>query len=80
MQDLVVDLVELNEIPVYPLLKFVQVLPLNGSLSIRCVNHATQLGVICKLVECALDVTVSVTVENKGLHRTAKVGRFLQKE
>lgn len=79
MQDLVVDLVELNEIPVHPLLKFVQVLPLNGSLSFRCVNH-TKFGVICKLVDCALDVTVSLTVENKGLHRTAQVGRFLQKE
>ncbi|KAK4829950.1 hypothetical protein QYF61_007941 [Mycteria americana] len=34
----------------HPLLELVQD-PLDGILSLQCVNHTTQLGVICKLAE-----------------------------
>ena len=42
-----------------PLLKLVQV-PLDGIPSLRRVNRTTQLGVVCKLAEDALDPTVYV--------------------
>ena len=42
-----------------PLLKLVQV-HLDGILSFRCVNCTTQLGVICKLAEGALNTTMSL--------------------
>ena len=45
------------------LLKLVQV-PLNGILSLRRVNHTTQLGVTCKLAEGALNPTVYVIDED----------------
>ncbi|PKU42161.1 hypothetical protein llap_7535 [Limosa lapponica baueri] len=38
--------------------------PLNGILSLRCVNYTPQLGVICKLAGGALDPTVYVIDED----------------
>jgi len=46
-----------------PLLKLVQ-LPLDGISSLRHVNCTTQLGVIGKLAEGALDPTAYVTDED----------------
>ncbi|KAK4818032.1 hypothetical protein QYF61_004156 [Mycteria americana] len=46
-----------------PLLELVQV-PLDGILSLRRVNRTTQLGVVCKLAEGALDPTVCVIDED----------------
>lgn len=51
------------------LLKLVQVL-LDGIPSFICVNPTNQLGVICKLVEDALDPLAYVTVKN---HETVLV-------
>ncbi|KAK4823355.1 hypothetical protein QYF61_001703 [Mycteria americana] len=56
-QDLALGLVEPHEVHTGPVLKSVQV-PLDGIPSLRCVNRTTQLGVICKLAEGALDPTV----------------------
>jgi len=42
-----------------PLLELVQVL-LDGILFFRCVDRSTQLGVICKLAEGALDLAKSL--------------------
>ncbi|KAK4811032.1 hypothetical protein QYF61_015736 [Mycteria americana] len=50
-----------------PLLQIVQV-PLDGILFFWCVNCTTQLGVICKLAEGALDLTVYVIDENIEQH------------
>ncbi|GAB0180776.1 cAMP-dependent protein kinase inhibitor alpha [Grus japonensis] len=63
VQDLALGLVELHEVHMGPPLKPVQV-PLDGIPSLRCVNCTTQLGVICKLAECALDPTVYVIDED----------------
>lgn len=52
-----------HEVPVDLLLEFVQV-PLDGILSIRHVTHTTQLGVICKLAEGALNATVYIIDED----------------
>ena len=60
VQDLALGLAELHEVHMGPLLKLVQV-PLDGIPSLRCVNHTTQLGVICKFAEGALDPTASLT-------------------
>ncbi|KAJ7414787.1 hypothetical protein BTVI_40212 [Pitangus sulphuratus] len=46
-----------------PFHELVQV-PLDGILSLRCVNHTTQLGVICKLAEGALNPFVYVIDED----------------
>ena len=48
------------------LLELVQVIldMLDGIPSLRCVNRTTQLGVICKLAEGALDPTVYVIDED----------------
>ncbi|KAK4812855.1 LOW QUALITY PROTEIN: hypothetical protein QYF61_022581, partial [Mycteria americana] len=62
-QDLVLGLVEPHEVRMGPLLKLVQV-PLDGILSLRLVNCTTQLGVICKLAEGALDPAVYVSDED----------------
>ena len=53
-------LVEPHEVHMGPLLELVQV-PLDGVPSLRHVNRITQLGVICKLAEGALNPTVYVT-------------------
>ncbi|KAK4829736.1 hypothetical protein QYF61_006445 [Mycteria americana] len=63
VQDLALDLVEPHEVHMGPLLKFVQV-PLDGILSLRHVNRTTQLGVVFKLAEGALDPTVCVIDED----------------
>jgi len=59
VQDLALDLVEPPEVWTGPLLKLVQVL-LGGVPSLRYVYRTTQLGVICKLAEGALDPTESL--------------------
>ena len=43
-----------------PLFKFVQI-PLNGITSFCYINCITQLGVVCKLAEGALDPTISIS-------------------
>ncbi|KAK4831353.1 hypothetical protein QYF61_017484 [Mycteria americana] len=63
VQDLAVSLVEPQEVHMDPLLELVQV-PVNGTLSLRHVNCTTQLGVVCKLAEGALDPTVYVIDED----------------
>ncbi|KAK4827791.1 hypothetical protein QYF61_021744 [Mycteria americana] len=42
--------------------------PLDDILSFRCVNCTTQLGVVCKLAEGALNLTVNVIDENIERH------------
>ncbi|KAK4825882.1 hypothetical protein QYF61_003156 [Mycteria americana] len=61
VQDPVLGVVEPYKGHMGPLLELVQV-PLDGIPSLRHVNHTTQLGVICKLAEGALDPTVYVIV------------------
>ena len=61
---LALGLVEPHEVCTGPSLKPVQV-PLDGSPSFHCVDHTTQLGVISRLAEGALNSTVHVT--NKGI-------------
>ncbi|PKU47022.1 hypothetical protein llap_2675 [Limosa lapponica baueri] len=51
------------EVHTGPLLEIVQV-PLAGILSLGCVSCTTQLGVICKLAEGALNPTVHVIDED----------------
>ncbi|KAK4816042.1 hypothetical protein QYF61_011050 [Mycteria americana] len=62
VQDLALGLVEPHKVHMGPLLELVQV-PLDGNPSLRHVNCTTQLGVICKLAEGALDPTVYVIDE-----------------
>ncbi|KAK4821092.1 hypothetical protein QYF61_013420 [Mycteria americana] len=50
VQDLALGLVELHEVCTGPPLKPVKV-SLDGILSLQCVNHSTQLGIISKLAE-----------------------------
>jgi len=59
VQDLALGLVEPHEVHTGPFLKFVQV-PLDGIPSFWCVNCTTQLGVICKVAEGALDLAKSL--------------------
>jgi len=59
MQDLTLSLVEPHEVHMGPLLKLVQV-PLDGIPSFWRVNRTTQLGVVCKLADSALDLTKSL--------------------
>jgi len=59
MQDPALGLVEPHEVQAGPLLELVQV-PLDGILSLRRVGCATQLGVICRLVEGPLDLSMSL--------------------
>jgi len=59
MQDLALGLAEPHEVHTGALLKLVQV-PLDGILSFWCISCTTQLGVICKLAEGALDLTKSL--------------------
>ncbi|KAK4824943.1 hypothetical protein QYF61_021631, partial [Mycteria americana] len=63
VQDPALGLVEPHEVHMGPLLELVQV-PLDGILSLRHVNHTTQLGVVCKFAEGALDPTVCVIDED----------------
>jgi len=57
MQDPALGPVEPHEGHTGPLLELSQV-PLDGIPSLWCVNRTTQLGVICKLAEGALDPAV----------------------
>ncbi|KAK4827398.1 LOW QUALITY PROTEIN: hypothetical protein QYF61_017803 [Mycteria americana] len=66
-QDPTLGLVEPHEVHTGPLLQLVQV-PLDGIPSLRHVNCTTQLGVICKLAEGALDPIVNVTDEDIKQH------------
>jgi len=59
VQDFALGLVEPHELHTGPLLQLVQV-PLEGIPSFWCVSCITQLGVICKLAEGALDLTNSL--------------------
>ncbi|PKU46696.1 serine-rich hypothetical protein [Limosa lapponica baueri] len=63
VQDAALGFVEPHEVHMGPLLKPVQI-PLDGIPCLSCVNHATQLGVICKLSESALNPTVRVIDED----------------
>ena len=63
VQDPTLGLVEPREVHMGRLLKHVQV-PLDGILSLRHVDCTTQLGVICKLAEGALDPAVCITDED----------------
>ncbi|KAK4806889.1 hypothetical protein QYF61_012610 [Mycteria americana] len=63
VQDLALGLVEPHEVHMGPLLGLVQV-PLDGIPSLRRVNRTTQLGVICKFAEGALDPAVYVIDED----------------
>ncbi|KAK4820994.1 hypothetical protein QYF61_009460 [Mycteria americana] len=60
VQDPALGLVEPHEVHTGPLLQ----VPLDGILSLRCVNRTTQLDVICKLAEGALNPTVYVIDED----------------
>ena len=59
VHDLALGLVEPHEVHMDPLLELVQ-MPLNGTLSLRRVNCTTQLGVVSKLAEGALNPTMSL--------------------
>jgi len=60
VQNPALGLVELHEVLTCPLLKPDQV-PLDDRLSLQCVDHTTQLGVIGTLAEGALNPTVHVS-------------------
>ncbi|KAK4819472.1 LOW QUALITY PROTEIN: hypothetical protein QYF61_004698 [Mycteria americana] len=66
-QNPALGLVEPHEVHTGPLLQLVQV-PLDDIPSFWRVNCTTQLGVICKLAEGALDLAVNVIDENTELH------------
>jgi len=59
MRDLALRPVEPHEVHQGPPLQLVQV-PLDGIPSLRRVDRTTQLGVICKIAEGALDLAVSL--------------------
>ena len=63
MQQLALSLTRCHEIPMDPLLELVQV-PLDGIPSFRCVKGTTQLGVISKSAEGALDLLVYISNED----------------
>ena len=64
VQGIALVFVEPHEVLLGPLLKHVQV-SLNDIPTLRCVNHTTQLGVICKYAEGALNLTVDVIDEER---------------
>ena len=63
MQDPALGLAEPHDVCPGPRLQLVQV-PADNILSFWCVSCTTQLGVICKLAEGALDPTVCVSLMN----------------
>ncbi|PKU42047.1 hypothetical protein llap_7647 [Limosa lapponica baueri] len=67
MQDLALGLAELHEVHMGLLLKPVEV-PLDGIPSLQRVDRATQLGVIGKLAEGALNPTAHVFNEGVECH------------
>ncbi|KAK4830254.1 hypothetical protein QYF61_009321 [Mycteria americana] len=64
LQDPALGLAEPHEVHMGPLLQLVQV-PLDGIPSLRRVTCTTQLGVICKLAEGALNPTVYVIEDTR---------------
>ncbi|GAB0196099.1 cAMP-dependent protein kinase inhibitor alpha [Grus japonensis] len=69
VQDLALGLVELHEVHMGPLLQPVKV-PLDGIPSLQQVNRSTQLEVVGKLAEGALDPTVHVSNRDVKQHRS----------
>ena len=69
VQDPALGLVELRDIPMRPLLELAQ-LPLDGTPSLRRVSRTTQLAVVCKLAEGALDPAVYTIALMKMLNST----------
>ncbi|KAJ7411316.1 hypothetical protein WISP_103196 [Willisornis vidua] len=67
LQHLALELVELDEVFVGSVLKFIQV-PLDGIPSFCHINSTTQLCVICKFAEDALDLPVCVIDEDTEEH------------
>ncbi|KAK4827196.1 hypothetical protein QYF61_015224 [Mycteria americana] len=67
VQDPTLGLVEPHEVHTDPLPQLVQV-PLDDTLSFWHVSCTTQLGVICKLAEGALDLAVNVIDDNIEQH------------
>ncbi|KAK4826033.1 hypothetical protein QYF61_003854 [Mycteria americana] len=67
LQDFALGLVELHEVHMGPPLKSVKA-PLDGITSPQCVDRTTQLGVIGKLAEGALNLTVHVTSKDVKQH------------
>jgi len=63
VQDLALRLVELHEVHTGPFLDLVQV-PLDGIVSLRRVDHTTELDVTCRLAEGALNPAVCVFDED----------------
>jgi len=53
MQDFAFTLVQLDEIPLYPILQLVK-LPLNSSTMNWHISQSTQFCITCELAECAL--------------------------
>jgi len=62
VKDLAPGLVEPHEVHMGPLVKLVQV-PVDGILSLSCVDCTTYLGVMCELAEGAFDLTAYVIDE-----------------
>ena len=60
MQNLALSFVELYQVHKGPSFKFIKI-PLDGIPSFCSINHTTQLGVINKLAEGALNPIISVT-------------------
>ena len=77
MQDLALGLIEPYEVHAGPLFKLLQD-PLDAILSLRRVNCTTQLGVICKLAEGALNPAVYVIDENTKQNSSANVSFLRQ--
>ncbi|KAK4808976.1 hypothetical protein QYF61_015210 [Mycteria americana] len=63
VQDLALRIVEVHEVCMGPLLKPVKV-ALDGIPSLLRINCTTELGVICKLAEGALNPTIYITDED----------------
>ncbi|KAK4818982.1 LOW QUALITY PROTEIN: hypothetical protein QYF61_022649 [Mycteria americana] len=63
VQDLALLLVEVHEVPVSPFLQPVEV-PLDGSMTLWCISHSSQFGVIRQLAEGTLCPIIHVTTED----------------
>ena len=75
VQELAIGLVKLQEVHVGTPFKPVKVL-LDGNPCLQCwVNHTTQLSIICKLAEGALNPTVHVTKDVKWYQSQLKLWR-----
>uniref|UniRef100_A0A8B9G1F8 RNA helicase n=2 Tax=Amazona collaria TaxID=241587 RepID=A0A8B9G1F8_9PSIT len=73
VEDLALGMVKLHQVGISPPHKRVKV-PLDGIPSLQCINRTTQLGVIGKLAEGALNPTVHVThkdvEQDRSQHRS----------